>query len=47
MIALIFTTFATLSLLEVFEEEGLFTLARSPELARFPKCRLAALFFVQ
>ena len=44
MITLIFTAFA-LSLSQVFEEEGLFMWARSTELARFPRSRLAALFF--
>ena len=34
-----------LSLSQVFEEEGLFMWARSTELARFPRCHLAALFF--
>ena len=44
LIALIFTAFV-LSLSQVFEEEGLFMWARSIELARFPRSRLAALFF--
>ena len=44
LIALIFMAFV-LSLSQVFEEEGLFMWARSTELARFPRSRLAALFF--